>query len=201
MVGSANLTTPPELEGVPLQTWVLLVRYSSFSDIASHANRLDCSSICTRTQDYFHACSAPIASLPAEIVRQPLRIERMWCQKPTCRYPLAILQEMSLVFRQDRPCERRALHSKFNDVSSYAIDTQPDIIAAVRPLQRYRRAAWLTSQKIASVASLAAAWTTGLEARLLKTPTRSWACTLGCAGSLPAPSKPYLQPTMFSFSK
>ena len=53
----------------------------------------------------------------------------------------------------------------------------------------------LTSHRMASVESAAAAWITGLEARLLKTPTRSFACTVGCAGSLPDASKPYLCPT------
>ena len=53
---------------------------------------------------------------------------------------------------------------------------------------------------MASVESAAAAWITGLEARLLKIPTRAWACTLGCAGSFPDASKPYLQPTTLPLS-
>ena len=53
MVTATNLTgtmgpTPPVVvvEGKPPQTSVLLLVYSSFSDIASHANRLEFSSIC-----------------------------------------------------------------------------------------------------------------------------------------------------------
>ncbi len=57
-----------------------------------------------------------------------------------------------------------------------------------------------TSHKMPSVASLLVALMTGLEARLLKMPTLSWACTDALAGSLLLASKPYLraQPSLMA---